>query len=445
MKYRERVLNLVKYVSEDIWNPMTEITSPMLKVLVIPVRVTAVAIKGFIEDKVGMKASALTYYSLWAVVPSLALMLGLARGFGFHDILEKILYDSFKGQPQIVDSILNFTYKYLETTKQGMIVGIGVIILLWSVMNMLGQIEKIFNEIWEVKKGRSIYRKYTDYFSFFILIPLFLLLSTGANIFLHGQVGHLFSNIGLDFIAEPAIQFFGNLIPVVLSWIMLSMLYSIMPNTRVKFPAAAISGIITGSIFQIWQLIYIAIQTELSRLNAVYGSFAAFPLFLFWLQTSWVLILFGAELAFAVQNSKNFLYHTQLKRVSHSYYRLIALYVCSLIYGRFNSGEVSLDSEKIAETNNLPMRMVSKVLSDLVDAGLVHEIRNDDSNDISYLPAIAPEKVTIQFVNEQLDNFGYSDFLPQSSVEFEKIRTIKAQFDANSEVLEANIKIADLY
>ena len=111
---------------------MTEITSPMLKVLVIPVRVTAVAIKGFIEDKVGMKASALTYYSLWAVVPSLALMLGLARGFGFHDILEKILYDSFKGQPQIVDSILNFTYKYLETTKQGMIVGIGVIILLWN-------------------------------------------------------------------------------------------------------------------------------------------------------------------------------------------------------------------------------------------------------------------------------------------------------------------------
>lgn len=274
---KDKIKKALKFITTDIWRISEEEVGKNKFVLVNILKATILAIRRFSSDRITAKASALTYSTILAVVPTLAVIFAIARGFG----LENILQSPFGGgNSEMMNMVTTFVNSYLQESKNGVFVGVGTVLLLWSVLNLIINIENNFNRIWEIKKSRTIYRKITDYFSLLLIIPILLILSSGASIYMTTTVKELPDFIILSDILKVLIK----MIPYVLTWIMFTGLYMFMPNTKVRFRNALIAGIIAGSAYQIFQYMYINGQIYVSKYNAIYGSFAALPLLLLWLQ-----------------------------------------------------------------------------------------------------------------------------------------------------------------
>lgn len=467
-----KIHDLIRFVTQGIWRIPEKELVPWKRHLLKPFRVLVLSIQGFLEDKVQLRASALTYYSLWAVVPILALLLGIARGFGFQHYIEEQIIKNFSDQtivfssdttnifenqsdtimyngsmPQtrktnVAESILTFAYKYLDKTQEGFILGIGLVILFWSVINMLSHIEHTFNDIWQIRKPRTILRKYTDYFGFMILAPVIIIFSAGANVFVTTRIEELFMVLGMDFAIGPVTLILATIAPYVLYTLVFFLFYIVIPNTKVKVVPALIAGVLVGVLFQFLQYGYINGQVYLSRINAVYGTFAALPLFLMFLQLGWVLILYGAEFSFAIQNNKNFLYDSEIKDISNAYKNTILFYILYLIVDRFKDGEQPLKASEIADNENIPVRLVRKIMGDLQRVALISEVNTVD--DTAYQPAVDIDKITIQYVRFKMDNLGSSDFLPLRQTAYKKLK--QTIIDAEDKFLlsDENICIKDL-
>ncbi|TAJ14769.1 YihY/virulence factor BrkB family protein [Marinilabiliaceae bacterium JC017] len=400
-------------------------------------RIVILAIRGFIKDNCPQKASALTYYSLLSIVPVAAMAFGIAKGFGFEKNLRTELENKFSGQEEVVSWIMDFADKYLLSIKGGMIAGIGFAVLLWSVMNVLGNIEQSFNEIWEVKKSRSFIRKFSDYVSFMLVGILFLVSSSSMVVF----VSNKGTNIELYRFAS---SFIGMILPYLLIWIVFTFLIVIMPNTRVKLSSALIGGIIAGTLFQVVQYSYIHFQIGMSRYNAVYGSFAAFPLFLIWLQISWLIVLFGAELSFASQNVKNFEFESDTRNISYSYKRQVTLLLARIIIQRFINGEKAPGAESLSFDLKLPIRLVKDVLYELTEAGVICEIQGDDEKDTAYHPGKDINELSISMVIQMVENRGSADFHFEDSDELNILRNVLNRFDDIIAKMPENCLLKDI-
>ncbi len=428
---------LISFFTEGIWRVRRENTQRRQFVLIKILRVIILAVREFVDDKCSQKASALTYYSLLSIVPLVAMAFGIAKGFGFETALENQLMKSLYGQEAVVAWIMDFAHKYLSSIKGGMIAGVGFVMLLWSVMNVLGGIEQSFNEVWEVKRSRSMVRKFSDYVSI-MLIGILFLVSSGSMIvsFSKSMDGvQMFHHLWLVV---------SNVLPYLLIWFMFTMLFYILPNTKVKFTSALVGGIIAGSLFQITQYFYVYFQVGMSRYNAIYGSFAAFPLFLIWMQTSWLIVLFGAELAFAHQNVRNFEYEKDTRNISYSYKKLMAIFIAQYIVKRFDRGEKAPTADDLIVDLQLPVKLVMMLLYEMIEAGIVVEIFNQSNKDNTYQPAMDINKLTVCSFLERMERHGTSDFHHSSSVEIERIKGVISSFDGSLEQLPENRLLKDL-
>lgn len=248
-------------------------------------RVIKATVEGFSRDLCFLHASALTYYTLLSIVPLLAVAFGIATGFGFETVLEAHLQERFPEHNEVVDYSIKFAYTMLEQTKKGPIAGIGAIVLFWSVIGLLNNIEVSFNEIWKVKTTRSFLRKCGDYLSVIVIAPIFFTISSSLTVYITTQLH----------------DYFLHVIPLLLIWMLFSFFYLFIPNRDVPFKYGVSSALISASAFLGLQWSYVYIQILLSRYNAIYGSFAALPLFLIWVQISWLIVLAGAELAYQME------------------------------------------------------------------------------------------------------------------------------------------------
>ena len=327
----KRITALWKFLTYDIWRiTEDEVTKTTFSLYNI-IKTIYLCINRFTKDRQVNKASALTYSTLLAIVPILAILFAIARGFGFDNLMESQVRMGFGGHNQTTEVILQFVNSYLSQTKSGIFIGVGLIMLLWTVINLISSIEITFNRIWEIKKARSMYRKITDYFSMFLLMPILIVISGGLSIFMSTSLKYI-----EDFVLlAPILKFLIRLIPFVLTWFMFTGLYIYMPNTKVRFKPALISGILAGTAHQAFQFLYISGQLWVSRYNAIYGSFAALPLFLLWLQISWTICLFGAELTYAGQNIRNFSFDKDTKNISRRFRDFVSILIMSLIAKRF--------------------------------------------------------------------------------------------------------------
>ena len=326
-----RIATLWKFLTYDIWRiTEDEVTRTTFSLYNI-IKTIYLCINRFTKDRLINKASALTYSTLLAIVPILAILFAVARGFGFDNLMEAQIRMGFGGDNETTETILHFVDTYLSQTKSGIFIGIGLVMLLWTVLNLINNIEATFNRIWQVKKARSMFRKITDYFSMFLLLPLLIVLSSGLTIFMTTALKNM-----ADFaLLAPILKIMVQLIPFALTWFMFTGLYIFMPNTKVKFRHALISGILAGTAHQAFQFLYISGQLWVSRYNAIYGSFAALPLFLLWLQTSWTICLFGAELTYAGQNIRYFSFDKDTRNISQRYRDFVAILIMSLIAKQF--------------------------------------------------------------------------------------------------------------
>lgn len=252
----KRITALWKFLTYDIWRiTEDEVTKTTFSLYNI-IKTIYLCINRFTKDRLVNKASALTYSTLLAIVPILAILFAIARGFGFDNLMESQVRMGFGGHNQTTEVILQFVNSYLSQTKSGIFIGVGLIMLLWTVINLISSIEITFNRIWEIKKARSMYRKITDYFSMFLLMPILIVISGGLSIFMSTSLKYI-----EDFVLlAPILKFLIRLIPFVLTWFMFTGLYIYMPNTKVRFKPALISGILAGTAHQAFQFLYISGQ-----------------------------------------------------------------------------------------------------------------------------------------------------------------------------------------
>lgn len=406
-KLRQIFQEIYHFIVHDVWR-ITETELAKNKRLPYKlVKIVIIAFRGVIQDNLVVRASALTYSILFALVPLLALFIAIGKGFGVEDIIRDWLEDVLVAQKDLIPTIMDFVERYLETAQGGVFIGIGIVILLVSVMNFFKEAEKTFNSIWEVQKSRSILRQFSTYFSALFFIPMLVVLTGGVSIYF----SNLVTNLQLEYILSPLLKFGMIFTPYFISWILFTTMYIVIPNTRVNFASGVIAGIIAGTAFQFFQHIYISGQVYLARYDVVYGSFAAIPLLLLWLQISCLIILLGAEISYAYQNLQNYEYEGDSDNISIRYRSFLILFLTYIIIKRFEQHEPPLKNDEIASTYKLPIRLVNMLLSELRNVNLITEILDEDEKTKAYQPAFDINQMTVRMVMDKIESRGAELFL----------------------------------
>ena len=432
----DKIRKVWHFFTYGIWRITEHEVSGIKEHLVNIAKTIILTIRFFISDGLSKKASALTYNTLLAIVPVLALILAISKGFGFQDLLEQQLTQFFPRQEDIITKVFEFVTNYINQTKNGLFVGIGLVFLIWTIIGLIGNIELAFNHIWQIKRSRTYFRKFTDYLSTLLILPILMVVSSGLSIFITTSIKLPY----FQFIFDPISVMIFRLAPYVITSILFTILFIIIPNTRVRFLNAFWAGIVSGIAFQIFQGFYIRGQIWVSKYNAIYGSFAALPLLLLWVQLSWLICLFGAELAYASQNIKNFSFEQDANNISRRYHDFVLILIATLIVKRFQNDLPPLNSEEISSLYKIPSKLTSQILQKLVDIGIVREVVNDNERIHAWQPAMDIHQISVGLVLDRLEKFGSENFEIDRTNEFSKewealIEASKAQRETTENIL----------
>lgn len=399
--------NTVDFLKDGIWHVQPGDVSRWRYILYSLIKRLLLSIELFTEKRLVASASALTYSTLLAIVPVFAVVFAIARGFGYSKYIEVWFRDVLSSQPQVAETIIGFVNSYLVHTKSGIFLGIGLLLMLWTVIMLLLNAEQAFNNIWQVKKQRSLYRTITDYMAMFLLTPFIIVLSSGISIFMTTFIEHIDEYIVL----KPMLKFLIAAMPYLLMSLVFILLYVFMPNTKVKLSYAIVPGVLAGVAMQGLQFLYIDSQIWVSSYNAIYGSFAALPLFMLWLQISWTICLFGAELCYASQNLEDFAFRASTENLSHRYRLMLCMLLMSHICKRFDKGERAYTALELKFVTNIPIRIIHDLLYELTKVRLIVEVTSDEKGEDSvFMPAESISHLSVGTLIDRLESEGKWNF-----------------------------------
>ena len=400
---------LIQFLKVDIWQVQREDISPLRYLLYEVIKKVLLAVEYFTTKRMMDSAAALTYSTLLAIVPIMAVVFAIARGFGYNKYIETWFREALSSQPQVAEAIIGFVNSYLVHTKSGIFLGIGLLFMLWTVIMLISNIEKAFNDIWQVSTPRSIFRTITDYMAMFLLAPIIIVVTSGISI----MMATFANGIGETLIVGPTLRFFLRLLPYIIMSGVFIALYVFMPNTKVKIKSAIIPGILAGVAMQGLQLVYIHSQIWVTGYNAIYGSFAALPLFMLWVQISWTICLFGAELAYTNQNLEKFAFRASTDDLSHRYRLLLSAYLMTLICRRFEEGKKPYTALELKLETNIPIRITHDLLENLTRVHLLSEMTNDEKGtEAVYQPAESTARLSVGMMIDRLEAEGKWKLMP---------------------------------
>jgi membrane protein len=340
-----------------------------------------VATRRFLVDACDTSASALTYYSILSFVPVLALLFAIARGFGFRVDLERLLRSSFEGNAEVLDQVIGFANRAIDNARGGIITGIGVVVLLWAVIRVLGGAEAAMNRVWRVKQGRGARRMFTDYLSVLFVAPLLVVLGSGVNVFLTTGLANTFPTLA------PWLERLFKLVPYALVWALFLFVYMFMPARPVRFRHAFWPAVVAGTLYQVVQWFYIRFQVGVNAYNAIYGSLAALPLLLAWLQVSWSIVLWGTELCYVARHH-HFMYRDEA-RGDEPWLAMIeaAMKVARVVAARY-AQEGGVTAETLSRELHVNAGKLQLVLDEMVERDVL--VATGTGDDARYLPARDP-------------------------------------------------------
>ncbi len=411
----------IRFFGEDIWKIRLDAASGWKALSIRPLRVVLLAFRAFNEDQCMFRASALTFYSLLSIVPVLAMAFGIAKGFGFQNALEHQLQQSFYGHEEVIQKVTVFAQSMLESTKGGLIAGVGVLILFWTVIRVLGNVESAFNHILNFPKPRSFGRKVSDYMATMFICTILLVLSSALTVVIKGHVTSAVASFSILGTVSPAIFFLLKLLPYCVIWILFTFLYMFLPNGKISWNVGLPAAITAGTLFQLFQWAYLSFQFGVSKYNAIYGSFAALPLFLVWLQISWLIVLFGAEMIFSIQNERDYEFSPDFSNISYRLKKTIMLQVVHFLVKRFCQGATPVTSAQIIEALNIPKSLLREILRETRAAGIVSEVCTGKGDERSYQPAQDVNLFTVKYVIDKFEQQGINNVSTLSDPDFEKI------------------------
>lgn len=426
---KKLVIGLIRFLTYDIWHVRLSDLSRARAFGLRQVKTLLIAGQGYREDHCGLRASALTFYTALSAVPILALVLAIARSFELDTMLRQEVINRLPNYEAVLSQMFLFAYRLLENTKGNLVAGLGVLILLWTVPRVLGNVEKSFNDIWEVPTGRNLFRRLSDYLAMVLFGSLCLILAGGLTLFSSTQLPNILRDFGVWKFTSPMVSGFVHLLPYLLMWMLFTMLNLVAPNTKVHLGAALVGGVVAGTAYQVMQWLYLQAQVGVARYDAVYGSVAALPLFVTWIQTSWMIVLFGSELAYAVQHASGFYPKAIERSISIRHRRLLTLLTAATVVKAVAASQRPPSEAAIAEQTGIPLGLVRKLLDDLAAAKVLVQSAEGTIDDRLFYPAKNVEELTLQRVISDLDNVGTTVVPVVESASWDGIRGAAHEFE----------------
>jgi membrane protein len=377
------------------------------------------------------------------------MVFGIAKGFGFEERVESVITENFQGeeknaQREVVEKVISFAKKLLDEAKGGVVAGIGVVFLLWSIIKLLGNIENAFNTIWGVKTPRSLGRRFCDYPSIMLFCTILMGSSSSLTVFVAGKIDEIIKQYEAFSFIGPFVDFMISLTPYIMVWAAFIFIFVFMPNTKVRLRSGLFAGIIAGTIFQIVQFIYIKFQIGVAKYGAIYGSFAALPLFLIWLQVSWFVVLFGGELSFAHQNVDTYEFEPDCLKASNRFKKKVSLWIAQMLVKNFCNEKPPSKAEDISHDLEIPIRLTRLLLFDLVEAGILSEVKVNGGKDVAYQPGVDVNKLSVEYVVNALETNGKADVPVGDSHEIERLTDCLDSFKEDLKNSPANVLLKDL-
>lgn len=432
---KTKALKLWDYCSAGVW------TDTRQKWWVTVVKTLNLSARTFLSGDVQTQACAMTYRTLLAIVPALALLLAIARGFGFQNYVEMELYKLFPAQKTAIQYAWNFVDSYLNQASEGLFVGVGIIFLLYTLVSLIGNTEDTFNSIWGVKQGRSIWRKVSDYTALLLILPILIICVSGINIMLSTTLSTIFS---FSFMT-PVISWVLEITSWVLTFLFFAAVYLLFPNTHVRFQNAIISGVFAGVGFLVVQWLFVTGQMYVSRYNAIYGSFSFLPLLLIWLQLVWMITLAGAVLCYSSANIFSFSFDEEIRKMAPLYRRKAYVAVAAVITRRFGTDRPAATALEITENYDIPARLVTDICNHLVQAGIfAHVVLDAKKNIFGYQLSQPVERMTVGYLLERLDTLGVHGFIPSFSKRFPGVEAAFKEIDAKTQEFESEMYLKDI-
>lgn len=380
------IRKFIDFITHGVWQKREHELSGRKWWALRQLRVVLFTARGFNRHDTAVRSAALSFFTVMSLVPILALVFVVFRGFGMEETFSQYLYELLPNYRVIVDQIVVFIHNLLARTHSGIMAVGAFFVLIWAVIQVFGNVEEAFNNIWEVKSRRAFSRRFSTYMALIILVPILLLAANSLMVGMRRSIVLVTGNTGAEIVFGVA--------SVAVFVLMFSIIYYVLPNTDVKFCNALKAGTVAGIGFSLFQVAYVFIQGNLSSYNAIYGTFAAIPLFLLWLQTSWQILLFGGELSFAMQNIRDFESERRKKKVSYDNRCKIMIAVMVVVIRNYLSEQGLSTPEKIASEIGLPVRTVRDVANELESDGLILFVHNEktDKQD-SMAPARDPHSI----------------------------------------------------
>lgn len=378
-----RLRRLQQRFREEVWHRPLVTIPRSRRWAVSALRMGAIVGGDFTRNQGSLQASALTFIALMSLVPVLAVMFAVSKGFGAHERLMAMVNDNLARLPPAAGEVATRIFEAVDRTNFGSLGAIGVLLLFWSVVSVMGQIESTFNQIWRVRTPRTLVRRFQCYISILVVVPVLFLAATTLNTLLSSARVAALLQRHFGPLYELYTRGLGllGLVAIIAGF---TLLYLFMPNTRVRWTAALTGACVAGILWTLLQWSFIASQMWVTKYNAIYGTFAAIPIFLFWLQLNWYVVIAGAELSFAVQNRDNLELVFDVVPLSFGDRERIALVLLEEVCAASYAGTGPCAGRDMAQRHALPLPIVEELLRLLERHGLVAEVTSAPG---AYLPA----------------------------------------------------------
>ena len=397
----------LNWIEDKLWGKPLASFPKVSRFFLAQLRLLVRALRGFLEDDCSQKCAALTFFTFFSLPSLLAVCFGIAKGFGLQDQTDNWVRKGLESQPQVAEFLIDFADKYLQNTKGGLIAGAGVLLLFWSFLQVVSSVERIFNGIWRVKRPREMLRQATDYFAAMLVCSLLLSLASSASVVVNTRLlGKLLLLLQkLPFLqADDASLYFESglilalpLLTLAMSTLMFTFLFKFIPNTRVPLRSALYAGLVTGLIFMVTEYAFVFMQTKITSYNKIYGSFAALPLFLFWLKTSWMVVIYGAELCYSHQSTRDADTPPHRRHLSMAFRQQLGLAICRMVVRHQVQEQDGLPLEELGRRLKLPDSIIQESLAELKAANLVAELRAEPPHhSVELIALVPPDQLTLR-------------------------------------------------
>ena len=376
--------------ADKLWFLDLKTQRPANRLLYSVFRLVYIILHGWVRHNCVHSAAALTYITLLYIVPLLALVFSVAKGFNAQALLQESLHTYANALPSQIQSVIQQIFELVNRTDFTALGVIGSLILVGSLLASLSMIEAIFNTIWGVNLSRPVLNKIGNYLLILLLVPILLTVSSTmiaavSSEYISSFVARLLGR--LFFLYETTITF-GGLLGIVAGF---TLMYYLVPNTVVRFGPALFGGLVAGMMWYAFQLGFIRLHIGVTTYNAIYGVFATLPIFLFWLYVNWVVVLLGAEISFSAQNYSTYVVESVIDSINCNTRFKLACLVLEDICKHYNTGKGPWFPERFRKQTNIPVRLLNAILQRLLTNGVITKDVNH-----GYLPRKNPATITMK-------------------------------------------------